>query len=230
MNTVQTAERKQQIGLLGGTFDPVHKGHIAVAHHVLHTLGLDAIWFIPAAIPPHKFEHTDGGQITDFQDRVAMLKKALAPFDEFQINLIESERTSPSYSIETIIELQKRTASNAEFFFIIGVDAFAEINTWKRYRELTDFVDLVIISRGVNDVESVEKIIRAEFLDYQKGPLENIWYSENHKGLLKLVPMEPVPISSTMVRERVREDSSFSEVVPSEVEEYIRTKKIYREN
>jgi len=227
---VQTAERKQQIGLLGGTFDPVHKGHLAVAHHILHTLGLDAIWFIPAAIPPHKFEHTDGGQITDFQDRVAMLKKALAPFDEFQINLIESERTSPSYSIETIIELQKRTASNAEFFFIIGVDAFAEINTWKRYRELTDFVDLVIISRGVNDVESVEKIIRAEFLDYQKGPLENIWYSENHKGLLKLVPMEPVPISSTMVRERVREDSSFSEVVPSEVEEYIRTKKIYREN
>ena len=227
---MQTAERKQQIGLLGGTFDPVHKGHLAVAHHILHTLGLDAIWFIPAAIPPHKFEHADGGQITDFQDRVAMLEKALAPFDEFQINLIESERTSPSYSIETIIELQKRTASNAEFFFIIGVDAFAEINTWKRYRELTDFVDLVIISRGVNDVESVEKIIRAEFLDYQKGPLENIWYSENHKGLLKLVPMEPVPISSTMVRERVREDLNFSEVVPSAVEEYIRTKKIYREN
>lgn len=224
----QTAERKQQIGLLGGTFDPVHKGHLAVAEHILHTLDLDTIWFIPAAIPPHKPEHNAGEQITAFQDRVAMLEKALEPFARFQINLIESERTSPSYSIETIIELQKRAAPDTEFFFIIGVDAFAEIDTWKRYRELTDFVDLVIISRGVNDIEVVERVIREKFPDYQKGPLTNIWYSENHKGLLKLVPMEPVPISSTMVRERVREGSGFSEIVPADVEEYIRTKKIYR--
>ena len=224
----QTAEKKQQIGLLGGTFDPVHKGHIAVAEHVLHTLSLDVIWFIPAAIPPHKPEHNAGDQISDFQDRVTMLEKALEPFARFQVNLIESERTSPSYSIETIIELQKRAAPGTEFFFIVGEDAFAEIDTWKRYRELTDFVDLVIISRGVNDVGAVERVIREKFSDYQKGPLTNIWYSEDHKGLLKLVPMEPVPISSTMVRERVREGSSFSEIVPPAVEEYIRTKKIYR--
>ena len=98
-----------------------------MAEHVLHTLGLDAVWFIPAAIPPHKPEHTEGGRITDFQDRVTMLEKALAPFARFQINLVESERTSPSYSIETIIELQKRNASNTEFFFIVGEDALLKL-------------------------------------------------------------------------------------------------------
>jgi nicotinate-nucleotide adenylyltransferase len=225
----QNTTKLKKIGLLGGTFDPVHKGHLAVAGHILHTLGLDAIWFIPAATPPHKIKHGDGEQITDFQDRVTMLEKALAPFGKFQINLIESERTSPSYSIETLIELQKRTVSNTEFFFILGVDAFAEIDTWKRYRELTDFVDLVIISRGVNDIGVVEDIIREKFPDYQAGPLTNIWYSEDHKGVMKLVSMKPVPISSTMVREKVRADLSFSDIVPPEVEEFIRTKNIYRQ-
>ena len=121
----------------------------------------------------------------------------------------------------------KRTESNTEFNFILGVDAFAEIDTWKRYRELTDFVDLVIISRGVDDIGLVEEIIRDKFPDYQVGPLTNTWYSEDHKGVLKLVPMKPVPISSTIIREKVREHLNFSDLVPVEVEDYIRTKKIY---
>ena len=79
-----------------------------------------------------------------------MLEKALASFDKFHTNLIESERTAPSYSIDTIIELLKRTESNTEFYFILGVDAFVEIDTWKRYRELTDFVHLVIILASVD--------------------------------------------------------------------------------
>lgn len=223
----QNTTKLKKIGLLGGTFDPVHKGHLAVADHILHVLALDAIWFIPAATPPHKPEHGDGEQITDFQHRVTMLEKALTSFDKFHINLIESERTSPSYSIDTIIELLKRTESNTEFYFILGVDAFAEIDTWKRYRELTDFVDLVIISRGVDDIGLVKEIIRDKLPDYQVGSLTNTWYSEDHKGVLKLVPMKPVLISSTIIREKVREHLNFSDLVPVEVEDYIRTKKIY---
>lgn len=226
---VHTEEKKQQIGLLGGTFDPVHNGHLAVADHIQHALGLDTIWFIPAATPPHKFKHGDGEPVTDFQDRVAMLEKALTPSGKFQINQIESERTSPSYSIETLIELRRRTVSNTEFSFILGVDAFTEIDTWERYRELTDFADLVIISRGVNDIGIVENIIPQYFPDYQAAPLTNVWYSEDHKGALILVTMKPVPISSTMVREKVRQELDFSNLVPPEVEEYIRAKKLYRQ-
>ena len=223
----QNTKKLKKIGLLGGTFDPVHKGHLAVADHILHSLALDAIWFIPAATPPHKPEHADGEEITDFQHRVTMLEKALASFDKFHTNLIESERTAPSYSIDTIIELLKRTESDTEFYFILGVDAFVEIDTWKRYRELTDFVHLVIISRGVNDIGVVEEIIKDKFPDYQAGSLTNIWYSEDHKGVVKLLSMEPVPISSTMIREKVRGHLDFSDLVPAEVEEYILAKKIY---
>ena len=224
----QNTIKLKKIGLLGGTFDPVHNGHLAVANHVLDELGLDAVWFIPAATPPHKFTHGDGEPITDFHHRVAMLGKAIFPSPKFQINQIESERSSPSYSIETLTELRKRTSSNTEFFFILGVDAFAQIDTWERHSELTDFADLVVISREVNDIRIVESTIRKCFPEYQASSLTNVWSSEDHKGSLILVTMKPVPISSTLVRKSVREDLDFFDLVPAGVEEYIRAKKLYR--
>lgn len=224
----QNTLKLTKIGLLGGTFDPVHNGHLAVAKHVLDKLDLDTIWFIPAATPPHKFTHGDGEPVTDFHDRVAMLGKVISSSAKFQINQIESERSSPSYSIETLTELRRRTFSNTEFFFILGVDAFAEIDTWERHSELTDFADLVVISREVNDIRIVESTIRKCFPEYQASSLTNVWSSEDHKGSLILVTMKHVPISSTLVRKRVREDSDISNLVPAGVEEYIRAKKLYR--
>ena len=224
----QNTLKLKKIGLLGGTFDPVHNGHLAVAKHVLDKLDLDTIWFIPAATPPHKFTHGDGEPVTDFHDRVAMLGKVISSSAKFQINQIESERSSPSYSIETLTELRRRTFSNTEFFFILGVDAFAEIDTWKRHNELTDFADLVVISREINDIRIVESTIRKCFPEYQASSLTNVWSSEDHKGSLILVTMKHVPISSTLVRKRVREDSDIANLVPAGVEEYIRAKKLYR--
>lgn len=224
----QEVTKQRRIGLLGGTFDPVHNGHLAVANHVLSVLALDAMWFIPAASPPHKLKHADNQPISGFQDRVAMLDKVLTLSDKFQLCLIEAERTSLSYSIDTLRELQKRVGADIEFFFILGADAFAEIDTWKRYAELPGFAHLVIISRADNRPGIVEQMIRKCFPNFQPASDSNAWSAKDQKRSLIQLVMEPVPISSTMVREMVRKNYDVSGLVPPGVGEYIQSKKLYR--
>lgn len=225
---MQRLSEVKKIGLLGGTFDPVHKGHLAVVTHVHRVLALDGVWFIPAASPPHKSAHGDALPITFFQDRVAMLERALASYDKFEVSRIEAELSTPSYSIDTLRELRKRVAEKTEFSFILGADAFAEIDTWKQYTGLTDLADLVIISRADNDPGIVENTIRKYFSDFKPFSNDNIWSSDEHTGSLIQVFMEPVPISSTMVRQKVRRNLDVSSLVPAEVAEYIRERNLYR--
>ncbi len=136
LNCVQKRAEVKKIGLLGGTFDPVHNGHLAVAKHVLRVLALDSIWFIPAASPPHKSAHEDGREISSFTHRVAMLERAISHHSSYVISDIEAKRSAPSYSIDTINILLQQIGEQADLFFIIGADAFIEIDTWKRYKEL----------------------------------------------------------------------------------------------
>lgn len=218
----------KKIGLLGGTFDPVHEGHLAVAKHVFRKLALDGVWFIPAASPPHKSAHDDALPITSFQDRAAMLDEALAPYEKFKVSHIEAERYSLSYSIDTLRELRKRAAAETAFFFILGADAFAEINTWKQYTGLTDFADLVIVSRADSDPGIVEYTIRKYFPDFQPISKNTIWSSGAHTGNLIQFFMEPVPISSTSVRQKIRGNIDVSKLVPAGVAEYIRERNLYR--
>ena len=218
----------KKIGLLGGTFDPVHEGHLAVAKHVFRKLALDGVWFIPAASPPHKSAHGDALPITSFQDRAAMLDEALAPYEKFKVSHIEAERYTLLYSIDTLRELRKRAAAETAFFFILGADAFAEINTWKQYTGLTDFADLVIVSRAENDPGIVENTIRKYFPDFQPSSKNTIWSSGAHTGNLVQLFMEPVPISSTSVRQKIRENMDVSKLIPAGVAEYIRERNLFR--
>ena len=224
---VQTADKRQQIGLLGGTFDPVHNGHLAVAGHVLETLGLDAIWFIPAALPPHKAGHADGRDISSFADRLAMLKIATADNNSFVISDIEAKRSAPSYSIDTINILSRQIGGQADFYFIIGADAFIEIDTWKRFQELPTLVNFVVISRPAYPPDRVGEVIRNNFRDYQYDPSHETWKSPHSKGVFFFPQMEPVPISSTGIRKRVRNNEDIAGLVPSLVEDYIRKKGLY---
>ena len=150
---VQTAENKQKIGLLGGTFDPVHNGHLAVANHVQLALKLDSILFIPAALPPHKPGHDDGREISSFIHRLTMLEKAIVKNSSFAVSDIEGKRSSPSYSIDTIKILISQIGKQADLFFIIGLDAFLEIDTWKHYKDLPDLVNFVVISRATHSFD-----------------------------------------------------------------------------
>jgi len=224
---VQTANKKRKIGLLGGTFDPVHNGHLAVADHVMNTLELDFIWFIPAAHPPHKTGHGDGREISGFAHRIAMLERALKGNSAFVISDIEAKRSSPSYSIDTIKLLLPQIGNNADVFFIIGADAFLEIDTWKRYQELPALVHFVIISRPTYPPRRVGEIINQNFSGYAYDSSRKIWSSSANKGTFFLQHMEPVSISSTEIRNRVRKGMGIRGLVPPSVEDYIRKHSLY---
>ena len=179
---VQTANKRRQIGLLGGTFDPVHNGHLAVASHVLETLALDSIWFIPAALPPHKAGHADGRDISSFQHRFAMLESSLTGNSSFIVSDIEAKRSLPSYSIDTINILLQQTSEQVDLFFIIGVDAFLEIDTWKDFRELPTLVNFVIISRPGYLPDKVGETITRNFSGYEYDSSHETWNSPQSKG------------------------------------------------
>ncbi len=224
---VQTAEKKQQIGLLGGTFDPVHNGHLAVSNHVRHALGLDSIWFVPAALPPHKAEHGDGQNITSFAHRFAMVERAITVNSSFVVSDIEAKRSSPSYSIDTIKILLPLIGENAELYFIIGADAFVEIDTWKRFKELPSLISFVIISRPGLRPEKIEEAMRNIFTGYEYDPVQDLWISPYYKGSFILLHMEPVAISSTEIRKRVKMGEEVTGLVPAAVEAYIKKHKLY---
>ncbi|KPJ98507.1 MAG: hypothetical protein AMJ60_07920 [Desulfobacterales bacterium SG8_35] len=224
---VQAAKKIQKIGLLGGTFDPVHNGHLAVANHAMQDLVLDAVWFIPASLPPHKAGHGDGREITGFTHRIAMLERAISHYPSFVVSDIEAQRPAPSYSIDTINILLQRIGEQVDLYFIIGADAFLEIDTWKRFRELPDLVNFVIISRPGFPPGKVEAVMRRAFAGYEYEPLTETWSSAHGRGSFILQHMEPVPISSTKIRERVRGGKDISGLVPPAVEDYIKKQKLY---
>jgi nicotinate-nucleotide adenylyltransferase len=131
-----------KLAIFGGTFDPVHEAHLAVALQAAAGLELDRVLFVPAAHPPHK------GGITgaSFEDRVRMLELACAGDARFEVSRLE-EHTVRSYSIDTILKVRADLAPGDELFFIIGADAFAEIALWKRWRDVVESVRFIVVSR-----------------------------------------------------------------------------------
>jgi len=224
---VQKRAEVKKIGLLGGTFDPVHNGHLAVAKHVLRVLALDSIWFIPAASPPHKSSHEDGRGISSFTHRLAMLERAVSRHSSYIVSDIEAKRSAPSYSIDTINILLQQIGPPVDLFFIIGVDAFIEIDTWKRFKELPVLASFAIISRPGFQPEKVGEVIRNAYPGYEYDSTTESWNSPLCKGSFILQHMEPVPISSTEVRQKVKRGESISNLVPLSVEEYIMKNNLY---
>jgi nicotinate-nucleotide adenylyltransferase len=144
----------QNIGLFGGTFDPVHKGHLAVAELAVNTISLDRLLFIPAADPPHKKQPG-----ASYSHRVAMLELALARANrEFQISLLEAERAAPSYTVDTLLELKKRLGLQ-NFYFIIGADSLLELHLWYRYHHLLELTDFIVAARPGISMSAVQQAI-----------------------------------------------------------------------
>jgi nicotinate-nucleotide adenylyltransferase len=213
--------------LLGGTFDPVHNGHLAVANHVMQALKLASIWFIPASQPPHKDGHDDGRKFSSFAHRRAMLERAISDYPAYVVSDIEAKRSAPSYSIDTIKILLQQRRPQADLYFIIGADAFLEINTWKQYKELPSLVSFVIISRPGYPPDKVGEVISSSFSNYTYNSTQQIWSAQQCKGLFILQHMEPVPISSTEIRKKVRRGEDIAGLVPEAVEAYIKKHNLY---
>src|SRR3954471_16551388 len=148
-----------RLAIFGGTFDPIHRAHLAVAREAADRFHLDRVLFIPAARPPHK----QSGACAPYEDRVRMAELATAGEARFRVSRLE-EGTARSYSIDTIEKLRGELAEDDELFFIIGADAFAEIQTWHRWRDVARAVRFIVVSRP-NSVYAAPAEIGYERLD-----------------------------------------------------------------
>ena len=211
-----------RIGLLGGTLDPIHFGHLRSAEEIREALKLDEIWFMPAALPPHK----ELSNLTSFTHRLAMVELAVASTDYFRTTAIEDELPGPSYSIDTLKELRERYKDEGEFFFILGSDAFLDIETWKDYGSLTDYVSLVIMRRGREDSSVLKEVISRAFPSHCIQGEKDVFVA-NDKGSIYLYSVTHLAISGTDIRHRARSDLSVRFLVPEEVRIYMEKNSLY---
>jgi nicotinate-nucleotide adenylyltransferase len=191
-------------GLFGGTFDPIHMGHLFVAETVRNDFNLDRILFIPAAIPPNKV----GLTFSPPEVRMRMAALAVEENPHFHVSDLEIRRGGISYTIDTIRWLKASEAwQEDELFLLIGSDSLLDLRTWKDPEALLDEIRILVVKRPDFDVESVDSAFRDRF---------------------ELVQTPLIAISSTEIRERVRLRKSIRYWVPEAVEAYIHRKGLYR--
>jgi len=218
---------KERIGILGGTFNPIHTGHLKAAEEVQKKFRLNKIFFIPSYIPPHK-ESTD---IVSPRHRLRMVKLAISPYSQFAVSSVEIDAKGRSYSIDTLKKM-KENFPKAIIFFILGIDAFLEIDTWREYKKVLEQCYFIIVSRPGYRIEEASDALPDE---YMEGIVKIRDAEEIKEDLLLsykifLFPMESLDISSTGIRKKIRKDKSIEGLVPKTVKEYIQKNELYRVN
>ncbi len=205
-----------KIGLFGGTFNPIHYGHLRGAEEVREFFNLDRIIFIPAGNPPLK-----SSDIADSLHRFKMTEIAILGNPYFEISDYEVKNEGPSYSIKTIAYFKKLYESHT-LFFIMGVDSFLELRLWHKHWELLKMIDFIVMSRpGFNNFEESEFIACKE-----KDGCYRIKNSEKRVFYLEILPCA---ISSSQLRELIRRGKSIRYLVPDRLMEYIKENQLYRE-
>jgi len=214
----------RKIGLFGGTFNPIHCGHLRPAEEIADLLGLDPVVFIPASDPPHK-EKKD---LLPAPLRAEMVRLAIADNPRFSFSDAEIARPGKSYSVETIPGFRRLWGAEAELYFILGLDAFLEIGTWKDPATLFTLCHFVILTRP-----GFEKIFTPEHLPVDLAP--EFCYDPKkdgymHKSGFGVFPREitALDISSTRIREAVRRGKSIRYLVPPAVERFIAAQGLYK--
>jgi len=223
LNDVKFENIGQRVGLLGGTFDPVHFGHLAAGKSVQDALSLDTVIFIPAFQPPHKHHFS----LSPFLTRTAMLELALSFCPDFQVSYLEGKRKGPSYTCDTLEDICKKASNDKTLFFITGVDAFLEIHTWKNYQSLLGFADLAVIARPPHNEKSIQPYIAKHFIEHQYDKDKNTWGSPCLRGEIHLVSMAPVDISSSIIRQKIKSGIGVEGLLPDVVASYAKKNKLY---
>lgn len=197
--------KKQRIGLLGGTFDPIHFGHIIIAESTIINLNLDIIYFIPA------FRHAikSGDKISPSEVRYSMLNMAIQNYPYFKISRIELDRNEISYTIDTLKSFKTyENLPESELFYIIGLDNLHELHLWKEPEQIMKLSTLAVLKRTNVNSQDIFKKYAGKIIEAET-PL--------------------IDISSTMIRERIREKKPWKSLVPAKVYDYIEKNKLYRE-
>lgn len=197
-----------RIGVLGGTFDPIHIGHLVAAEEVRWALGLDKVLFVPASTPPHKVRR----EISPAKERVRMVELAIASNPFFELSLVDINRPGVSYTVDTMQTLQGELGPSVDLFFIIGMDSLPELPTWRDPGRLIQLCRLAVVNRPpypAADLRSLEATIA--------GISQRV----------HMVPMPGIYVSSTDLQSRVRRGLPIRYQVVDSVESYIREKGLY---
>ena len=212
-----------RLGILGGTFDPIHLGHLRLAEEVGEELALERVYLVPAGAPPHKGVKS----VTPFLHRLAMVRIGAQESPLLDVHDLEGKRQGLSYSIETLTKFHELYGPGLQLFFIIGVDAFLEIETWKRYGELFDFANFVVIERPGFPIRILMGFLRSSGLSLEReGKGMSFLAPSGNRLIYKRATL--MDISSTEIRQKVGGGKSIRFVVPEGVRAYIVEKGLYR--
>ena len=200
----------KRIGIMGGTFDPVHNGHLLLGKQAYEEYGLDEIWYMPSHIPPHKKDR----KITESEDRIAMLKLALQDLPYCVVSEFEMKREGNTYTAQTL-ELLQQEYPDFQFYFIIGADSLFQIETWYHPEKVMALTTLMVSGREYENAQCTFE--------------EQIAYLTEKYGA-KILPLhnEEVDIASAEIRKRISEGKDISQIIPSEVASYIQVHGLYR--
>jgi len=212
-----------KIGIFGGTFDPIHWGHLRSAEEVGETYRLNRVYFVPASLPPHK----RGRTTPPARDRLQMVRLAVARNPRFSVSTVELARPGLSYSIDTIREFVAKLKKTDSLYFIIGLDAFREIGTWKDFAEIFSLCNFIVTSRPgskENDpLKGTGVAVKKLFCyDFKRKN-----YRHRSGTRVHFIELTDIAISASEIRALVRQGKSIRYLVPSAVEKFIERRGLY---
>ena len=199
-----------RVGIFGGTFDPIHFGHLVLAEQCREQCRLDEIWFMPASVPPHK----QSAVISSAQMRCEMIAFAIAGNAHFRLNKMELERQGPSFTVDTLSRLHADNPTR-EHFLMIGADSLRDLHTWREPARILELSTIVAVNRGNHPLPDLSE------LQTICGDLVNT--------RITTVEMPAIDISSTDIRQRIKKNRSIRYLVPRAVEAYIMEHRLYCE-
>ncbi len=222
------------IGLFGGTFNPIHNGHLKAVEEVQKGFSLDESYLIPSALPPHK-EQKD---LADAKNRMEMIRLAVAScpalMKSVTVSDVELKRSGPSYTIDTVCHFKSILPKDSRLYLILGLDAFLEIDTWKSYMDLFMLTSFIVIPRpgtGSSDrsiiLKSIEKYLKKSVSHGYNYSFSQSCYIHSDKQPVFFFDVSPINISSTKIRKLINQGMSIKSLVPEKVEEFIKTKGLY---
>jgi len=230
MDTPRDHSPPPRLGMLGGTFDPVHRGHLETADAVRRRFGLDEVLLIPSAKPPHKRRPT----ITAPRHRLAMVRLAVADRPGLAASDIELRREGPSYTVDTVAQVKAASPTGTRLFFLLGTDAFLEFDTWKSYNTLLHEVPLVVLARGgapddlARRKDELTAFIRGRIDDGYRWRPAVAAFVHPRRRPIHLFDGPRLPIAATDIRRRLRRGDACREVLPAAVADYIQRERLYR--
>jgi nicotinate-nucleotide adenylyltransferase len=223
-------------GLFGGTFNPIHNGHLAVADAVLRRFPLDRLYFIPCRVPPHK----NPDYLAPAGDRARMVRLALPADPRYHLSDVEIQRQGPSYTIDTVRRFRRWMLPGTGLYLLTGLDAFVEMHTWKQFARLLERVTPVVVARRLNDPANgdgapagdeavhLDGYIRSRLCgDYAWRHDRQCWQTPGG-ARIHWLSMPVMDVSSSLVRQRVGDRTAIDDLVPAAVAAYIEQKELYR--